>query len=365
MLSLRIGSAIDPMPVDSTAKTAKFLESCGFSSVWLSDETIVFNSPPEMVVPELFPTLAMVASSTKKTKIGTAVIDASIRHPAKTAQSVATVDSIAGGRLLIGIGGGEVGNREPFGIPMDHPFGRMEESVKVMKLLFRATYKNPVSFSGRFYSLKDAYLKIRPVQEGGPPIIVSGFGPRALRLAGELGDGWLSFAHTPESYRETLRGPIAAAARNAGRSLKGFEATIVVPVCISKDRTKVVKTMGGIAKDWLVWSPDNMKLIAPNAVQPLVRQPYAKRNEPASIRALAKLAARISDEVALKMTVSGSADDCVEQLSAFVRSGVSHAVFYIVAIDKPWTMAAREVSEKILPHFDLGRDEPLTNRART
>jgi alkanesulfonate monooxygenase SsuD/methylene tetrahydromethanopterin reductase-like flavin-dependent oxidoreductase (luciferase family) len=365
MPPVKIGSAIDPMPVDKTAETAKFLEGCGFNSVWLSDETIVFNSPPEMVVPELFPTLAMVAASTNRVKVGTTVIDASIRHPAKAAQSIATVDSIARGRLLVGIGGGEAGNREPFGIPMDHPFGRMEEAVKVMKLLFAASYRSPVSFSGRFYTLKDAYLKIRPVQEGGPPIIISAFGPKALRLAGDVGDGWLSFAHTPESYRQTLRGPVAQAARSAGRDLKGFETTIVIPICISKDQSKVAKVMSGIAKDWLVWSPDNMKLIAPEIEQPLLRQPYAKRNDTAAIGALAKLAARIPDDIALKMTVSGSADECVEQLSRFVRAGVSHVVLYIVAIDELWTTAAREVSEKILPHFDPGRNEPETNPRRS
>ena len=317
MPSLKIGVAIDPMLVDKTARTARFLESCGYDSVWMSDETLVFNSPPDLVVPELFPTLAVVAASTKKVQIGTAVIDASIRHPAKTAQSVATVDSISGGRLHVGIGGGEAGNREPFGISMDHPFGRMEEAVKVMKLLFNATYQNPASFSGKFYSLKDAYLKIRPARAGGPPIIISAFGPRALRMAGQIGDGWLSFGHTPESYKTVLDGPVADAARTAGRTLRGFETTIVVPIGLSKDRSKATKVVGGIAKDWIVWSPDNMKLVAPQTPQPRVRQPYAKRNEPAAIETLAELARMIPDDIAMRTAISGSADECIEQLSRF------------------------------------------------
>ena len=355
MRSLKIGSAIDPMPVDKTVETARFLERCGFDSVWLTDETLVFNSPPEMVVPELFPTLAMVAAATKEVKVGTTVIDASIRHPAKTAQSIATIDSISGGRMVAGIGGGEAGNREPFGIPVDHLFGRMEEAVKILKMLFRSSYRSPASFSGRFYSLRDAYLKIRPVQEGGPPVIISAFGPKALRLAGELGDGWLSFAHTPESYTETLKGPITEAASRAGRSLRSFERIIVIPIGISRDRARAAEVVGGIARDWLVWSPDNMKLIVPGVEQPLVRQPYAKRNEPGAISSLARLAAQIPEDIALDTAVSGSADECVEQLARFARSGVSQVVLYIVAIDKPWKAAVREVSRKILPHFDPAR----------
>jgi len=351
MVSLKVGAAIDPMPVDKTVETARFLESSGYDSVWMSDETLVFNSPPDLVVPEIFPTLAMVAASTKKVKVGTAVLDASIRHPAKTAQSVATVDSISHGRLRVGIGGGEAGNREPFGIAMDHPFGRMEEAVKVMKLLFKANYKNPVSFSGEFYSLKNAYLKIRPTREEGPPIIISAFGPRALRLAGQIGDGWLSFSHTPESYKAVLNGPIADAAKAAGRTLRGFETTIVLPIGVSKDHAKVKKVIGGIAKDWIVWSPDNMRLIAPGTQQPEVRQPYAKRNDPTAVKTLAGIARQIPDDIAIRTAIGGSADECVEQLARFARSGVRQVILYVVGIDEAWPTAVRTISKKILPHL--------------
>ncbi len=346
-----LGAFIDPMTIAQSVERAKFFEGCGFDSVWLSDETLVFNSPPDMVVPELFPTMAMVAAATKKVKVGTGVIDASIRHPAKTAQSIATVDTIAGGRLLIGIGGGEAGNRDPFGMPLDHPFGRMEEATKIMKLLFAASHKRPVSFSGRFYSLQDAYLKIRPVTRGGPPIIVSAFGPRALDLAGGVGDGWLSFSHTPESYKMTLRGPIADAAKKANRTLRDFQTVLVVPVGFSKDGRKAARVVSPIAKDWMVWSPDNMKLVAPDVRQPEVRQPYAKKNDAKSIKLLADLASQIPDEIALQTTATGSVDECVEQLMRFSKAGARRLICYVVAIDGDWTGTVREFSRRVLPHF--------------
>ena len=351
MPRVKIGSFIDPMHVDQTVRRAKVLEEAGFDSVWLSDETLVFNSPPDLVVPELFPALAMVAGGTKKVKIGTGVIDASIRHPAKTAQSVVTIDEIAHGRLMIGIGGGEAGNRDAFGMPLDHPCGRMEEAVKIMKLLFGASHKKPVSFSGRFYSLRDAYLKIRPTSERGPPIIVSAFGPRALRLAGAQGDGWLSFSHIPESYRETLEGPVRGSAKEAGRDLRDFITTLVVPVALSRNAPRVNKTLAAIAKDWMVWSPDNMKLIAPDVSQPVERQPYAKKNDRESIRRLAGLASEIPDEIALQTAAGGTVDQTVEQLERFVRAGVRRFIFYVVPIETGWSAAVREVSRRILPHF--------------
>ena len=346
-----LGAFIDPMTIAQSVDRAKFFEKCGFDSVWLSDETLVFNSPPDMVVPELFPTLAMVAAATKKVKVGTGVVDASIRHPVKTAQSIATVDTIAGGRVLMGIGGGEAGNRDPFGMPLDHPFGRMEEAVKIMKLLFSASYKKRISFSGRFYSLEDAYLKIHPVTQGGPPIIVSAFGPRALKLAGEFGDGWLSFSHTPKSYQMTLRGPIADAARKANRTLRDFQTAFVVPVGFSKDGRKAAKVIAPIAKDWMVWSPDNMRILAPDVRQPEVRQPYAKRNDAKSIKLLATLASQIPDEIALQTAATGSLEECVEQLMRFSKAGARRLICYVVAIDGDWTGTIRKFCDKVLPHF--------------
>jgi alkanesulfonate monooxygenase SsuD/methylene tetrahydromethanopterin reductase-like flavin-dependent oxidoreductase (luciferase family) len=346
---MKIGFAIDPLPVDKTVQTARFLESSGFASIWLSDETLVFNSPPEMTVPELFPTLAMIAAATKKVKIGTAAIDASIRHPVKTAQSVATVDTIAKGRMMVGIGGGEAGNREPFGMPLDHPYARLEETVKVMKLLFGADHRSPVSFRGKYYSLDDAYLKIKPARKAGPPILVSAFGPRALNLAGELGDGWLSFAHTPDSFHTTLTGPISESARRAHRSLNRFETALVVLISVSKDKS-AKKNAARVAKDWLVWSPDNMKLIVPS-VENQLRQPYAKSNDPAAVKRLAKLANEIPDSVAQDLTISGTEEECIEQLKRFEKAGLRHAILYALPLNQSWKSAVTTISKKIVPHF--------------
>jgi alkanesulfonate monooxygenase SsuD/methylene tetrahydromethanopterin reductase-like flavin-dependent oxidoreductase (luciferase family) len=337
-------------PQDS-AERAKFFERCGFYSVWLSDETIVFNSPPDLVVPELFPTLALVSAATKKARVGTGVIDAGMRHPAKTAQSIATVDSLSGGRLLVGIGGGEVGNHELFGIPTDHPFGRMEEVVKIQKLLLGSSHEKPVSFSGRFYSMSGAYLKVKPVTKPHPPIIISAFGPNALRLAAEQGDGWLSFSHTPKSFSQVLNGPIRQNAQRAKRTLTMFETTMVVPIALSSNEKKAASVVAPIAKDWLVWSPDNMKLVVPEVDQPRMRQPYAKSNRPEAIKELAALAAKIPDEAVLDTTAHGNASHCTEQLLSFSKAGCKHIVLYFLAVEQSWSETVREFSRKVLPHL--------------
>ena len=185
------------------------------------------------------------------------------------------------------------------------------------------------------------------------PVIVSAFGPRALRLAGEVGDGWLSFSHTPESYRSVMRGPIAEAAKRAGRTLQGFETSLVLPIGVSKDRAKLTKVIGGIAKDWMVWSPDNMRLVAPELEPPGVRQPYAKRNEGAAVDALRRVSRQIPDEIAMRTAIAGSPSECIEQLAAFSRAGLRRAILYIVAVDQSSSsrQAARTVARQVLPHF--------------
>jgi len=345
------GAFIDPLPVSDTVERAKFLEKNDYDSLWLSDETQVFASPKDMTVPELFPTLTMIAANTSKIKIGTGVIDASIRHPAKLSQSIATVDAVSNGRLLIGIGGGELANRQMYGIESKNLFSKMNESVKVIKLLLQSNFKNIKNFKGNFYSLDNAFLKISSVTKPHPPIIVSAFGPKALHLTGEEGDGWISFAHTPESFDKTYNRTIKNAAEKCGRNLESIDPYLVIPVGLHKESKKTEQIISSITKDWLVWSPDNMKLITPQISHSGLRQPYLKRSDGNPIEELQDFAKQIPDETALDMAINGTKEECIEKLSKFIKAGCKNFTCYIVPIEKSWHDAIKEFKQEVVSYF--------------
>lgn len=349
-----IGAFIDPLPYPDYVERAKVLEEAGFGSAWVSDETIVFGSPENMVVGDVFPTLTMLSANTKSVKIGTGVIDATIRHPAKTAQAIATVDAISNGRLIVGIGAGETVNREMYGIPTDHLFGRMKESLRIIKQLWSSDHSNPTSFSGDFYSLRNAYLKIKPATKPHPPLYVSAFGPATLRLAGEEGDGWLSFSHTPGSFQTVYNGIIREAAEKAGRTLDSVSPALVIPVAFSDDIRKAESEAAKVAKGWLAWTPDNLKLVAPEARHPGTRHAYIKRHGQAALDECNRIAESIPDEAALSTSVYGNAESCVSKLEAFVKAGCTNFTLYFIDMGVPWAETVREFARMVLPHFSGG-----------
>jgi phthiodiolone/phenolphthiodiolone dimycocerosates ketoreductase len=299
----------------------------------MPDETVGYEMEydPKIVLPDCLTCLTIIASKTKKIQIGSSVADALIRHPAKLAQIVATVDSASKGRFLLGLGGSEKGNHDPFLIPTDHPYARMRETIQVLRLLWKSSYGNRVNFSGNYYSLKEAYLRIKPHTEDGPPIYVAAFGPRMLSLVGELGDGWIPFNHTPDSYRAVLQGPVRQSLEKAGRTLNDIDPAFTIPTCISENRRKAQAAATQIAKTFIIWSIDNIRMLVPELSNehPGTRHTFLKTLE--NLERLVQLSKKIPDKVALQTTIAGNSTDCEDQMKEFIDAGCRHLIFYFVS----------------------------------
>jgi alkanesulfonate monooxygenase SsuD/methylene tetrahydromethanopterin reductase-like flavin-dependent oxidoreductase (luciferase family) len=209
--------------------------------------------------------------------------------------------------------------------------------------------------------LKDAYLKIKSPRKPHTPLFISAFGPKALQLTGEIGDGWIVFAHTPQTYENVLNEFVKPAAHKAGRDLEDIEPMLVVPVALSKDRNLAYKAAASQAKDWIVLSPDNMMMIAPTAKHELGRQPYTVRAGEQWVRRLSSLAHQIPDEAAVKTALWGDTDQIIKQIEDFRKSGCRHLLLYpvppesffrgVVINFEEWAEVMRIFGEKIIPHF--------------
>ncbi len=132
-------------------------------------------------------TLAFVASRTQKLKVGTSCIVLAQRNPVLLAKQAAALDVFSGGRVILGFGVGWA--EKEFGF-LNADFGRrgkvMDESVSLMKALWK---DDIVNFEGEFFRLKDALFLPKPVN-GDIPVWIGGNGPRAVRRALRVGDGW-------------------------------------------------------------------------------------------------------------------------------------------------------------------------------
>ncbi len=348
-MELRFGAVLFNYSIPNMVKKSIQLEKSGFDSVWLTD--VLFEGDPELVLPDVIPAMTAIGLSTKRIVVGTSVIDAPSRHPAKLATATATIDNLLNGRTIFGVGAGEAINHEPFGIPTEDAFTRLRETVQILRLLWAADHRRPASFHGKYYTITDAYIKIRPKTKPHPPIYLPAFGPRMMALTGEMADGWLPQGHTPETYEGFLNGPIREALVKAGRSMDELDPANILVASISKDREQAAKAALEV-RNWMVWSPDILRVAAPQLHHPGKRQPYIKSRDKEDIEVQRRLAEEIPNEVALRAALWGTPDDCIQQLESFIKAGLRHPIlFFIPTPNETVDEMIQLFGTKVIPYF--------------
>lgn len=203
---MRIGVMIEAqegLTWDRWFRIADRVEALGLDSLWRSDHFVSLNGDPQRPALECWSSLTALAQRTQQLRFGPLVSPMTFRHPALLARMAAAVDGLSAGRLVLGVGAGwNEAEHRMFGIPMP-PVGermdRLEEGIGVIKALWSG---GPVDLDGRFYPLRAAVAKPRPVQRPRPPILIGGDGEvRLLRIVARHADEWNSHAHGAEIYR--------------------------------------------------------------------------------------------------------------------------------------------------------------------
>jgi probable F420-dependent oxidoreductase len=215
---------------------AQRVEGLGFDSVWASDHIVVptriesrypYNATGDFPLPatanflEPLTALAVVAGATQRVQLGTTVLVLPHRHPVLAAKTLATLDHLAPGRVILGAGVGWMREEiELLGAPYDRRGAWTDEAIRIM----RACWQNEkVSFRGEFFSFPEVGFAPRPVRP--IPIWIGGHTPRALRRVAELGDGWHAAFASPPVMREGLENLRGACAR-VGRDPKTITLSV-------------------------------------------------------------------------------------------------------------------------------------------
>jgi alkanesulfonate monooxygenase SsuD/methylene tetrahydromethanopterin reductase-like flavin-dependent oxidoreductase (luciferase family) len=203
--------------VGRLVEAASAAEAAGFDSVWVG-ESLLARPRPEPLT-----TLAAIAARTSAVRLGTAVLLPLLRHPLLLAHGLATVDRLAGGRLIAGIAPGAqvegtLSELAAVGMPADRRVARLRDGVAALRRLW--TDAEP-----------GVLLRPRPLGPAGPPLWLAAQGPRMLRLAGRDFDGWLPFTPTQAGYRQGLQ-VVRSAAEAAGRDPARIEAAAYLTLAV-------------------------------------------------------------------------------------------------------------------------------------
>ncbi len=280
-------------------------EKSGFDSFWLSDHFHPwFHTGGHSSFS--WEVLSAVAVQTQKLILGTSVTSPLFRYnPAIIAQAFSTLSWLAPGRVFLGAGTGEGLNEVPCGFEWPPSYRERVDSLMEGLLIIRLLWsKKFVTFRGAYHTVKNANLYDKPPQP--PPIHVSGLGPRAAELAGELGDTFMTLAPTESSkITEVLFPALQRGAARSGRKPDAVEKSILL--AIGYDRHDSEKALDSLLK----WRGSLLPVFYDSGT-----------SDPRYIQGHGNLVAR--DAVAKAMTVATSEEEILSVIEKYVGLGFDH-----------------------------------------
>jgi alkanesulfonate monooxygenase SsuD/methylene tetrahydromethanopterin reductase-like flavin-dependent oxidoreductase (luciferase family) len=224
-----------PANADRILRMAERVEAAGLDSVWVGDSLV---AKPRL---EPMAALGAIAARTSRVRLGTAVLLPALRHPVLLAQTMATVDLISGGRLIIGAGVGGAFNDEQrgewkaAGVDPTRRARRFEEIVEVVKGLGPG---EPYDFKGRHFEFDAVTMRPSTTQPGGIPVLMATHyragRPAQIDRAARLSDGIIAISDTPDEFSQVIA-QVEAKAAELGRDPANFDQTFYLTVNVDSD----------------------------------------------------------------------------------------------------------------------------------
>ena len=239
----------DAHAISEGIEFAKYAEDRGFEAVWQADSRLV----REASIP-----MAAFAATTEKIKIGSGVVDVWTRNPARLASMFATLDDLAPGRILCGLGAWWDPLATKVGVSRNRPLKAMREVVTAVRALLA---NETVTFDGEFVQLDGVELDY-VYQERKPkdvPIYIGATGMKMMELTGEIADGVvLNYLVSPD-YNVRAMDALEQGATKAGRSVDDLDRPQLVVCSVHEDRSTAINMARNMVAQYLGQQPHIME----------------------------------------------------------------------------------------------------------
>jgi coenzyme F420-dependent glucose-6-phosphate dehydrogenase len=270
--------------------------------------------------------LAAIGERTERVKLGTSVLTPTFRyHPSIVAQAFGTLACLSPGRVFLGVGGGEAMNERP-ALGIEWPrfkerSGRLAEAVELIRQLWS---DERVSFDGEYYTTVLATIYDRPPEPA--PIYIAAGGPKAAKLVGRLGDGFICTSGKDPALYEQLLGALAEGAGDEGRDRGAIANMIEVKLSYDHD-VDYART----ACEW--WGALALPAEAKSGTEDPVE--------------LERLADEGKDRAHTRFIVSNDPEEVVESVSTYVDLGFTELVFHFPGEDQ--SRALQQFGADVVP----------------
>ncbi|HUY61393.1 MAG TPA: LLM class flavin-dependent oxidoreductase [Candidatus Dormibacteraeota bacterium] len=300
---------------------AQYAEQQGFTAVWQAESRLA----REATVP-----MAAFLAVTEEIRVGSGVVNTWTRNPALLASTFSTLDDLAPGRVMLGIGAWWDPLAARVGIHRTRPVLAMRETVTAVRGLLAG---GPVTLQGEFVHLDQVELDYvhQARRPKAVPIYIGATGPRMMELAGEIADGaLLNYLVSPDYTREAL-GQLAQGAARTGRALAEIDRPQLVICSLDRDRRVALDAARLLVTQYLGQQPHLMK--ASGVSQDLLDRIAGVLRWPATHDEVVAASRLVPDEVVQMVTASGTAEECRAKVLEYIAAGCTCPVLYPLAPD--------------------------------
>jgi 5,10-methylenetetrahydromethanopterin reductase len=335
-------------PATETVAMAKACEEAGFDCFWIA-EAYPWWRKHGFEARSSTALLAVIASQTKRIKLGWGIISPYTRHPVQIAMEARVMQDLASDRFLLGLGASKIfmkeigeGEGEKVG-----PATVMKESIEIVK---RALQGEAFEYQGRVFSASLPAMKAGAhAPHGIPPLYIAGTGPVMQKMAGAISDGLLTASITTPAFVRYSRKNMEEGAKKAGRDASTLMLGSVIVGSIGRDSRRGKEGAREQAAMYLANKVQNIKgsadvLLECAGLTFEELKPVADGMERGGRKEAAKA---VTDEILSKVcAIAGSPDECLERVEEYRAAGCTHIMLEIWGDDR--TGQARLFGETVL-----------------
>jgi 5,10-methylenetetrahydromethanopterin reductase len=299
----------------------RYAESHGFEAVWQAESRLVRDA----IVP-----MAAYAAATDRIKIGSGVINNWTRNAALIAATFSTLDDLAPGRVLCGMGVWWEPLASKVGVLRRKPLQAMRETVEVVRRLLAM---EKVTFKGEFVNVEDVEIDIVHGDRSAKhvPIYIGATGMKMMELAGEIADGVLLNYLVSPAYNADAMAHLRIGAGRAGRDLDQIDRPQLIVCSLDRDRNRALDNARELVSQYLGQQPHIMKAsgVSPDLLEKIGRM----LTWPAEEQQIREAMRLVPDEVVQLITAAGTAEECRAKVNEYIESGCTCPVLYPLGDD--------------------------------